>query len=92
MPTGACENLHKKISSLFESQGLEKRGTHYAHSLHTYWWLKCLVGPERCDSLPVNLYHRLLSWDIMEKPKITRQMDRLLNPVCGKSLVLYFRK
>ena len=83
----------KKIASLFESQGVEKLGTHYAHSLHTpYWWLKCLVGPERCDSLPVNLYHRLLSWDIMEKPKITRQMDRLFNPVCGKSLVLYFRK
>jgi len=83
----------KKIAALFKSHGLENRGFHYAHSLHTpYWWLKCLVGPERQDSLPVNLYHRLLSWDIMEKPKITRQMERLLNPVLGKSLVLYFRK
>jgi SAM-dependent methyltransferase len=83
----------EKIAALFENQGLENQGAHYAHSLHTpYWWLKCLVGPARGDSLPVNLYHRLLSWDIMEKPKITRHMDRLLNPVIGKSLVLYFRK
>jgi len=83
----------EKISSLFEDQGLRKLGSHFAHSLHTpYWWLKCLVGPGRDDSLPVNLYQRLLTWDIMEKPKITRSLDALLNPILGKSLVLYFKK
>ncbi|MGB9499880.1 MAG: class I SAM-dependent methyltransferase [Dissulfuribacterales bacterium] len=92
---GGHVRIYKKktISSLFENKGLIKRGSHYAHSLHApYWWLKCLVGPSRNDSLPVNLYHRMLTWDIMEKPKLTRSIDRLLNPVLGKSLVLYFRK
>ena len=77
---------------------LERTGTHfldhhYAHSIHSpYWWLKCLVGPTRTDSTVVNLYHRLLTWDIMQKPWITRFIDQLFNPLLGKSLVLYFRK
>ena len=67
--------------------------SHHAHSLHApYWWLKCLVGPTRDDSLPVNLYHRFLTWDIMQKPKPTRLLDRIFNPLFGKSLVLYFEK
>ncbi len=83
----------EKIASMFQDQGLHKLGSHFAHSLHTpYWWLKCLVGPSRNDSLPVNLYHRLLTWDIMEKPKIIRTMDTLFNPILGKSIVLYFKK
>jgi len=51
-----------------------------------------LVGPGRDNSLPVNLYHRMLTWDIMEKPKLTRYIDKFLNPILGKSLVLYFKK
>jgi SAM-dependent methyltransferase len=79
-------------------QRLEQTGTrcighHYAHSIHApYWWLKCLFGPTRTDSTAVNLYHRLLVWDIMQKPGITRFVDRLFNPLLGKSLVLYLRK
>ena len=92
---GGHVRIYKRetIAALFENQGLCPLGTHFAHSLHTpYWWLKCLVGPGRKDSRPVNLYHRLLTWDIMEKPKITRMLDALLNPILGKSLVLYFKK
>ena len=81
------------IARLLESHGLEKWALHHAHSLHTpYWMLKCLVGPTRNDSAIVNLYHRFLTWDIMQQPKLTRWLDRLLNPVMGKSVVLYLRK
>ncbi len=77
----------------FESQGVELFALHYAHSIHTpFWWLKCLVGPGRTDSKTVNLYHRLLVWDLMKKPKLTSFIDRLLNPILGKSVVLYFKK
>ena len=66
---------------------------HHAHGIHApYWWLKCLVGPTRDDSRLVNGYHRLLVWDIMQKPWITRLVDRLLNPLLGKSLVVYLHK
>jgi hypothetical protein len=68
-------------------------GTGYAHSLHSpYWWLKCLVGPTRSDSTVVNLYHRFLTWEMMKKPRPVKFLDRLLNPLMGKSLVLYFKK
>jgi hypothetical protein len=37
-------------------------------------------------------YHRLLVWDIMRRPAITRVADRALNPLIGKSLVVYATK
>jgi hypothetical protein len=37
-------------------------------------------------------YHRLLVWDIMKRPAATRVAERALNPLIGKSLVLYARK
>ena len=87
--------IYKKrnLIAIFENLGVEKWDCHFAHSLHTpYWWLKCLVGPTRDDCPPVNLYHRFLTWDIMKKPRITRFADYLLNPIMGKSIVLYFKK
>ena len=75
-----------------EAQGLTLFHSHFAHSIHTpYWWLKCLFGPNRTDAFWVNLYHKLLVWDLMARPKLTRLIDRMLNPVLGKSLVLYFK-
>ena len=34
-------------------------------------------------------YHQLLVWDIATAPPVTRLAERLLNPVLGKSLVVY---
>lgn len=83
----------RRLIAFLGQAGCRFRGHHYAHGIHTpYWWLKCLVGPTRTDSALVNLYHRLLVWDIMHKPWITRFADRLLNPLLGKSLVLYVQK
>ena len=73
--------------------GLLPGGSHRAHSLHTpYWWLRCAVGPQREDHTAVRAYKRLLEWDIVEAPAATRLADRLLNPVLGKSLVVYAAK
>ncbi len=76
-----------------ESHGVCHWHTHFAHALHTpFWWLKCLLGVQREDLWPVRLYHRFLVWDMMRKPRLTRAMERWLNPFMGKSVVLYFRK
>jgi hypothetical protein len=40
----------------------------------------------------VSTYHRVLVWDIEKAPKVTRYADRLLNPLVGKSLVVYLQK
>lgn len=83
----------KKLIDMLEKAGTRLTGQHHAHSIHSpYWWLKCVVGPTRSDSALVNCYHRLLVWDIMKKPWITRFFDWLLNPLLGKSLVLYLQK
>jgi SAM-dependent methyltransferase len=87
--------IYKKraLIKTIESFGLKLYACHYAHSIHSpFWWLKCLVGPNRTDSKFVNLYHRMLVWDLMKKPKITAGIDKSLNPILGKSLVLYFKK
>ena len=81
------------LLNLLKNSGLKKWGLHFAHSLHTpYWWLKCLVGPDRNDCKLVNQYHRFLVWDMMKKPWITQFFDKILNPVLGKSIVLYLKK
>ncbi|THJ75806.1 class I SAM-dependent methyltransferase [Candidatus Frankia alpina] len=73
--------------------GLEPIGTHFAHALHApYWWLRCLVGVHDDDHPATRLYHRLLVWDMMRRPQVTRLAERILNPVIGKSIVLYLRK
>jgi len=73
--------------------GLEPVDRHHTHALHSpYWWLKCAVGVDNGDHPLVRAYHRLLVWDMTRAPRITRLAERLLDPVVGKSLVVYLRK
>jgi SAM-dependent methyltransferase len=73
--------------------GLRTYGSHHAHALHTpYWWLKCLVGVRRDEHPLVRAYHHVLVWDITAANPLTRVPERLLNPVLGKSLVVYLQK
>jgi SAM-dependent methyltransferase len=73
--------------------GLHVYGSHFAHALHTpYWWLRCAVGVGDDRHPVVRGYHRMLVWDITAATPVTRVPERALNPVLGKSLVLYARK
>jgi hypothetical protein len=82
---------HQLLAAL-EKAGLEPLGSHYAHALHSpYWWLKCASGVDR-ENVLTRGYHRMLVWDMMRRPWLTQTAERLLNPVLGKSLVLYLRK
>ncbi|MHB2023457.1 MAG: class I SAM-dependent methyltransferase [Mycobacteriales bacterium] len=73
--------------------GLVRYASHHAHALHSpYWWLKCAVGVERADHPLPAAYHRLLVWDIVARPRITRVVEGALNPVLGKSVVFYCRR
>ena len=81
----------RDLTRAVESYGLRRFHRHWAHSLHVpYWWLKCLMWRRGDDAWPVRAYHRFLVWDLMRAPRLTRLLDRLLNPLMGKSLVLYF--
>jgi ubiquinone/menaquinone biosynthesis C-methylase UbiE len=82
-----------ELRDQIEELGLRQYHRHWAHALHVpFWWLKCLFW-DRQDSHPlVRLYHRFLVWDLMDRPWLTRGLERCLNPFMGKSVVMYFRK
>jgi SAM-dependent methyltransferase len=73
--------------------GLEVYGSHHAHALHApYWWLRAAVGVHDGAHPLVRAYHRVLVWDITTGSWVTRVPEAVLNPVLGKSLVVYLRK
>lgn len=75
------------------SAGMRVTGHHYAHGLHSpYWWLKCLVGTTNDKNVLVRNYHRLLVWDIVKAPRLTRSLEAVLAPLIGKSIVVYLEK
>ena len=81
----------RALTAAIGQAGFYPYARHHAHALHApYWWLRCLFWSRGESFWPVRLYHRLLVWDLMHKPRLTRWLDRLLNPLMGKSLVLYF--
>ncbi len=85
----------KDLREDVERAGFICYDSHRAHSLHVpYWWLKCMFWRE--DDQPqakvVDWYHQLLIWDLMKRPLITTWLDKLLNPILGKSVVMYFVK
>jgi SAM-dependent methyltransferase len=83
----------RELVTKLNRSGLTVSGQHRAHSLHSpYWWLKCAVGVHDDDHPLAAAYHKLLVWDIMKKPAVTRLADQVLNPVLGKSIVVYADK
>ncbi|NIJ14890.1 SAM-dependent methyltransferase [Saccharomonospora amisosensis] len=83
----------RELLGKLAAAGLRRVGRDHAHALHSpYWWLKCAVGVDREDHPLPKAYHRMLVWDMMRAPLVTRTAERLLNPLLGKSLVLYLVK
>jgi SAM-dependent methyltransferase len=83
----------KELADKVTKAGMVFEGKDHAHGLHTpYWWIKCAVGVRNDDHPLAKAYHRLLVWEIMKDPKALRVAGKVLDPVIGKSMVLYFRK
>jgi len=82
-----------ELEGKLEQAGVWLRGSHHAHALHSpYWWLKCAVGVDDTDAWPVRKYHDFLVWQIERRPSWLNTVDRTLNPMIGKSLVVYTQK
>ena len=83
----------KKLKKDITNFGLTFAERHWAHALHSpYWWLQCLFWNSKENSKIVNLYHEFLVWDMMKKPVLTKILEFILQPLIGKSVVLYFDK
>ena len=82
-----------ELAQRMAEAGLTLTGHHHAHALHSpYWWLKCAVGVARNDHPLVKRYHDFLVWDLTKRPAVTTIADKMLNPILGKSLIMYARK
>ena len=82
-----------ELTDKLAAAGLKPTGAHHAHGLHSpYWWLKCAVGVHDDAHPAVRGYHRMLVWDLMRRPALTRVSESVLNPLIGKSLVIYAKR
>jgi SAM-dependent methyltransferase len=82
-----------ELVSKLTRAGLEPVNLHHAHALHSpYWWIKCAVGVEKKNAVLPRMYQRFLEWQITAGPRPVDLLERALNPVLGKSLVVYLMK
>lgn len=92
---GGHIRIYKKeeLLKLLKEAGANCRRIRYRHGLHApYWWLRCLVGHKNENFPLVRAYRKFLEWDIIKHPPLTAIMDRLLNPLIGKSIIFYLKK
>ena len=63
------------------------------HSIHApYWWLRCFFWNSQDSNSLVKLYKKMLERHILKKPFLLNLIDRILNPLMGKSFSMYFEK
>ena len=83
----------RELEAKISAAGLVPIDFHRSHALHSpYWWLKCAVGTKNDKNRLVKAYLRLLTWDIVKQPKSTRLAEKMLQPVLGKSAIIYAQK
>lgn len=94
VPGGHCRIYRRSaLIQRLSAVGLRPYGAHHAHAFHSpYWWLRCAVGVGDDDHPLVRAYHRFLVWNITAHTPLTRVPEAVLNPVLGKSTVVYLRK
>lgn len=81
------------LNATIQSNGFRYLKKHWAHALHSpFWWLKCVFWEQQDNHWLIRQYHRFLVWDLMDRPLFTRTLEKILNPLMGKSVVMYYRK
>lgn len=81
------------LKSKIKALNFHYHNAHWAHALHVpYWWLRCAFWNKGETFFLVRWYHKLLVWDLMKRPWLTQTLEKLLNPILGKSVVMYFTK
>ena len=82
-----------ELVAKLEDAGLRFLGRDHVHGLHSpYWWLKCAVGVTNDKNPLVKAFHQVLVWEIVKQPLATRVAGAVLDPLVGKSMVLYLTK
>lgn len=63
------------------------------HSIHSaYWWLRCLFWKSQESNIIIKVYKKILERHILKKPFFLDLIDKIFNPILGKSIAFYFVK
>lgn len=63
------------------------------HSIHSaYWWLRCLFWKSQESNIIIKGYKKILERHILKKPFFLDSLDKIFNPILGKSIAFYFVK
>ena len=63
------------------------------HSIHSaYWWLRCLFWKSKESNIIIKRYKKILERHIIKKPFFLDSLDKIFNPIHGKSIAFYFVK
>ena len=63
------------------------------HSIHSaYWWLRCLFWKSQESNIIIKGYKKILERHILKKPFFLGLIDKIFNPILGKSIAFYFVK
>ena len=63
------------------------------HSIHSaYWWLRCLFWKSQESNIIIKGYKKILERHILKKPFFLNLIDKIFNPILGKSIAFYFVK
>jgi len=82
----------RQLARALAAAGLATRGVGFAHALHTpYWMLRSAVGLPRADEFRLVRAYRLFLIRAVASRLLDR-VERVLNYVCPKSLILYADK
>ena len=83
----------KKLVHEIEDRGFKFLSSEKFHSIHSpYWWLRCFFWKSQEKNLLVKVYKKILERHILKKPRIIDNIDKLMNPIMGKSFSMYFKK
>ena len=83
----------KELVSEIKNSGFKFLSSEKFHSIHSpYWWLRCLFWKSQETNFLVKIYKKLLEYHILKKPLFLDIIDKLLNPIMGKSFAMYFEK
>jgi len=82
----------RELARGLAAAGLVTEGVGFAHALHTpYWMLRSAVGLPRADEFALVRAYRLFLIQATTSPWMAK-LERWLNLVCPKSLILYARR
>ena len=85
-------NQSKLVSEISEA-GFKFLSSDRFHSIHApYWWLRCFFWNTQDKNLLVKIYKKILERHILKKTFLLDFIDKILNPIMGKSFSMYFEK